>query len=196
MQSEVEKKNSRVIILDTAAKVFADKGYEGARVDEIAKQAGVTKSLLYYHFKSKEEIFEVLVARLYETYKGLLADVHQKELSYESSSLTQRMQTKYFPFGAENEDIVRCAFIESMKRENTCKVFFQMVELQKTGNDRKNMEKLVREYFFNIFPCVAYLCQREAWCEYFNMKEEDLGELFLKQYDIMHGSYHRGGKDD
>jgi TetR/AcrR family transcriptional regulator len=44
-------------ILETALVEFADKGYEGARVDRIAIEAGVNKALIYYHFKSKEELY-------------------------------------------------------------------------------------------------------------------------------------------
>jgi TetR/AcrR family transcriptional regulator len=36
-------------ILDAAMEVFAEVGYEGARVDEIAKRAGVNKAMIYYH---------------------------------------------------------------------------------------------------------------------------------------------------
>lgn len=44
-------------ILESALVEFADKGYEGARVDRIAIEAGVNKALIYYHFKSKEKLY-------------------------------------------------------------------------------------------------------------------------------------------
>ena len=187
----MEKKNGRNTILQAAGKVFADKGYEGARVDEIAKQAGVTKSLLYYHFKSKEEIFDVLVSQLLEEYQALRDEIRQQKPKYESESLKQRIQSMFFSFGLENEDVVRCAFIESLKRESACKFFFQMVELQGVEKDEEAKKKLVLEYFFNILPCIAFLCQKEAWSEYFHMEISTLGDIFLEQYDQVHGAYHR-----
>ena len=45
---------SRAALLDAAAKVVAARGYEAARVDEIAEAAGVSKGALYFHFDSKE----------------------------------------------------------------------------------------------------------------------------------------------
>ncbi|NLG02421.1 MAG: TetR/AcrR family transcriptional regulator [Clostridia bacterium] len=189
----MERNKGREYILQAAAKVFADKGYEGARVDEIAKVAGVTKSLLYYHFKSKEDMFDVLVEQLLTEYQKLILQAKEQCVDYESDSLKGRMQTKYFPFGIQNEDLIRCAFIESLKRENACKVFFQMVELQQDDADQETMKKLILEYFFNILPCVVFLCQKEAWSEHFHMDMEQLGELFLEQYDQVHGRYHRGG---
>ncbi len=189
--SEMERGNGRSMILQSAAKVFADKGYEGARVDEIAKEAKVTKSLLYYHFKSKEEIFEVLVEHLFHEYEGMIEAIRGENVDYESDSLKQRMRERYFPFGIENEDLIRCAFIESLKRDNYCKVFFQMVELQKSGDHEADMEKLVLEYFFNILPSIAFLCQKEAWCDYFQLDGSKMDTIFLEQYDKVHGSYHR-----
>ncbi len=50
-------------ILETAARSFAKRGFEGTRIDALAKEAGVNKATLYYHFKSKQEIFEAVLAR-------------------------------------------------------------------------------------------------------------------------------------
>ncbi|MBA4602832.1 TetR/AcrR family transcriptional regulator [Thermoactinomyces mirandus] len=45
------------VIFQAAIKVFADSGFDQARMDEIAKEAGVAKGTIYYHFKSKEDLF-------------------------------------------------------------------------------------------------------------------------------------------
>jgi len=44
------------VILDAAIKVFADKGYFGARVSDIAKEAGIAYGLVYHYFDSKEDL--------------------------------------------------------------------------------------------------------------------------------------------
>ncbi|MDP3463219.1 MAG: helix-turn-helix domain-containing protein [Bacteroidales bacterium] len=46
------------IILSSARKVFRSKGLEGARMQEIADEAGINKALLHYYFRSKEKLFE------------------------------------------------------------------------------------------------------------------------------------------
>lgn len=51
-------------ILEAALRVFADKGYAAARIDDIAAAAGLSKGGIYTHFKSKEEIFEALLNRV------------------------------------------------------------------------------------------------------------------------------------
>jgi len=48
-------------ILDAALKVFAEKGYAGARMEDIAKRAGVTKGTIYLYFDGKEAVFKTLV---------------------------------------------------------------------------------------------------------------------------------------
>ncbi|WP_055665446.1 TetR/AcrR family transcriptional regulator [Desnuesiella massiliensis] len=48
-------------IFQAAIKVFSMAGYNGATMDDIALNAGVAKGTLYYHFKSKEEIFNYII---------------------------------------------------------------------------------------------------------------------------------------
>lgn len=49
------------IIFNTAIKVFSEKGYDNASIDEITAIAGVAKGSLYYHFAKKEDIFDMLL---------------------------------------------------------------------------------------------------------------------------------------
>jgi AcrR family transcriptional regulator len=48
-------------ILDAALKVFAAKGFAAARMDDIARAAGVTKGTIYLYFENKEAVFKSLV---------------------------------------------------------------------------------------------------------------------------------------
>jgi AcrR family transcriptional regulator len=48
-------------ILDAALKVFAEKGYAAARMDDIARIAGVTKGTIYLYFENKEAVFKALI---------------------------------------------------------------------------------------------------------------------------------------
>jgi len=47
-------------IFEASMKLFAEKGYEATSVEEITSLVGVAKGTLYYHFSSKEEIFNFL----------------------------------------------------------------------------------------------------------------------------------------
>ena len=48
-------------IFTTAIKLFAEKGYDNAGIEEITAVAGVAKGSLYYHFETKEEVFDLLL---------------------------------------------------------------------------------------------------------------------------------------
>jgi AcrR family transcriptional regulator len=48
-------------IVDAALRVFAEKGFAAAKLDDIARRAGVSKGALYLYFETKEEIFRAVV---------------------------------------------------------------------------------------------------------------------------------------
>lgn len=52
-----DAEESRRKVWQAAAKVFAAKGFDGAKVDEIAADAGVNKAMLYYHFEDKLALY-------------------------------------------------------------------------------------------------------------------------------------------
>jgi AcrR family transcriptional regulator len=54
----VKDTNTEQKILDAARKVFMQKGMAGARMQEIADEAGINKALLHYYFRSKDRLFE------------------------------------------------------------------------------------------------------------------------------------------
>jgi len=49
------------LIFESAIRIFSESGYRGATMDDIAMNAGLAKGTLYYHFASKEEIFNFIV---------------------------------------------------------------------------------------------------------------------------------------
>ncbi len=53
--------DAHTAILKAAERIFAESGLAGARTEEIAKEAGVNKALLYYYFKSKEELYRAVL---------------------------------------------------------------------------------------------------------------------------------------
>ncbi|MEU5218120.1 ScbR family autoregulator-binding transcription factor [Streptomyces sp. NPDC020807] len=65
MAQQARAIRTRQAILEAAAAVFADRGYERATVGEILVRAGVTKGALYFHFASKEDLaLGVLAAQM------------------------------------------------------------------------------------------------------------------------------------
>jgi AcrR family transcriptional regulator len=70
----------RALITDAAARLFAERGYDATRLDEIAAAANVTKPVLYRHFDSKQALYLELLALHAEQLPRLAADGAVDEL--------------------------------------------------------------------------------------------------------------------
>jgi len=57
---------TREAVLSAAESEFAEKGFFGARVDEIARESGVNKRIIYKMFVSKEELYKIVLYKAYE----------------------------------------------------------------------------------------------------------------------------------
>lgn len=77
-------------ILRAAMKVFSDKGFSGARIEEIARRASVGKGTVYEYFNSKDDLFEQVILRSLETLVQLV-----KEGLDAGSSLTGSLERAF-----------------------------------------------------------------------------------------------------
>ncbi|HEX7604921.1 MAG TPA: helix-turn-helix domain-containing protein [Polyangiaceae bacterium] len=68
---------AKVSLLRTAEEVFAEKGLENAKVEEIAKRAGLSKGSFYLHFTSKEEAFQQVVESFLARCSSLIPEPDQ-----------------------------------------------------------------------------------------------------------------------
>gem|GEM_PF-103440 len=66
--------NSKERIIDTAARLFSEKGFDGARVNDIAREAEVNKALIYYYFPSKQAILTHIIDSFFQDMLGLGMD--------------------------------------------------------------------------------------------------------------------------
>ncbi len=67
-------------ILKAAQEVFQNKGFTGARMQEIADRAGINKGLLHYYFTSKETLFKHVFAIALKKMLGKLNEVLEKDV--------------------------------------------------------------------------------------------------------------------
>jgi len=73
-------KNTEQLILQTARNVFIKKGLAGARMQDIADQAGVNKALLHYYFTSKEKLFDLVFEQEFGNFFSNLAGILSSDL--------------------------------------------------------------------------------------------------------------------
>jgi TetR/AcrR family transcriptional regulator len=77
--------DTRERILAAAFREFADKGLDGARVDEIASRAGVNKGMLYHYFGNKDRLFSAALERLYITIRAKQGSLEVRNLKPEQA---------------------------------------------------------------------------------------------------------------
>ena len=70
-------------IIDAAKTVFAELGYAGARVDEIAKRAGINKAMIYYRIGDKEELYAQVLHNIFSDLSSRLTTHLREERSPE-----------------------------------------------------------------------------------------------------------------
>ncbi len=111
-------------IFETSMKLFAEKGYEATSIEEITATVGVAKGTLYYHFASKEEIFNFLV----EEGMKLLKNSIQIKTAKLSNSLDKiraiiLIQIKVIKKYENLITIVLSQIWGNEERNNTCKKY-------------------------------------------------------------------------
>jgi AcrR family transcriptional regulator len=78
-------------LLDIGRRLFAERGFEGTSIEEIAAQAGVSKPVVYEHFGGKEGLYAVVVDREVErltTITMTLLDGKQSRPKFEAAAVT------------------------------------------------------------------------------------------------------------
>ena len=59
-----QEKSTEEVIFEAAQTVFVQKGFDGARMQEIAEVAGINKALLHYYYRTKEKLFNAIFERV------------------------------------------------------------------------------------------------------------------------------------
>ncbi|MEJ5284057.1 MAG: TetR/AcrR family transcriptional regulator [Brevinematia bacterium] len=60
------KEEAKEKIIAAATELFTSKGYEKTKIDDIAKNAGLTRMMVYYYFESKQEILSTIIKNLFK----------------------------------------------------------------------------------------------------------------------------------
>jgi AcrR family transcriptional regulator len=89
-------------ILQAALEVFTHTGYEGARMEKIASMVGINKASLYFHFKSKEDIFRELFHDILDKYLSLIKSITEGTKGLESRKRLTLIYQQYLDYNIDN----------------------------------------------------------------------------------------------
>lgn len=79
----LKEQNTEYKIVEAAKTVFVRKGMDGARMQEIADEAGINKALLHYYFRSKDRLFEKVFDMLFKDIFVIFEEAITNEMSFE-----------------------------------------------------------------------------------------------------------------
>jgi AcrR family transcriptional regulator len=106
--------DAREKILETAMRLFSSHGYANTSLSQVAKEAEVSKALIFWHFESKEKLFRSVVQRTLEPY--FINVVDDLEGLSETDQI-KRLVDEYYAFVSRNLDSVRF-FLTLILRED------------------------------------------------------------------------------
>lgn len=121
-------------ILESALFLFAEKGYEGVGVDQIAEQAGLRGPSLYNHFKGKEDIFNSLVDTMTEY--------------YEKNFVSSKEMEKVMPSSLQELVTMSMQKIAFTVHDTKIQAFRRMLAMEQYRND--TMRAMTTQYHLSI----------------------------------------------
>ncbi|WP_059151219.1 TetR family transcriptional regulator [Novosphingobium barchaimii] len=111
MREKFTERNRKQII-EIATTHFADKGFAGARVDEIAAATATSKRMIYYHFGSKEGLYLAVLRQAYNGIRSAELDAGLDELP--PLAALERLTALTFDYHFRHPELVRLVMDENM----------------------------------------------------------------------------------
>ena len=107
-----DAERTRGEILEVATREFADRGFAGARVDEIAEQTRTTKRMIYYYFGGKEQLYVAVLERAYATIRAAEQTIEVDHL--DPPAAIRRLAELTFDHHESHPDFIRLVSIENI----------------------------------------------------------------------------------
>lgn len=199
--SEASKKK----ILKIAERIFAKKGFDGARVDEIAKEASVNKALIYYYFKSKTAILEEIFREFQNEATAMFFKYVNEDIDLTDLEKSAEFFDVYLAYLESRKDTLKIMLTESLKSSEKDPPIFGFMELtvEKEAEDAiKSMKEkgytisdqreqiMVTEFFTGLMPIINYVVFKDKWAKHFDIEIDRLRNLFFQAYTDTHVAYH------
>lgn len=109
-----DPERTKAELLEVATRAFAEDGYSGARVDEIAERTRTTKRMIYYYFGGKEQLY---LAVLENAYRGIRDAEDRLEVGdLGPVDAIRRLAELTYDHHVEHQDFMRLVAIENIHR--------------------------------------------------------------------------------
>ena len=156
-------------ILEAARKVFTTRGMAGARMQDIADEAGINKALLHYYFRDKEKLFELVFLEEAQKFFPKINTIFQSDNTlfekieaFVDEYITEMQENPYLPWFVMNEinrdpDQFLYKIWGKKNLPNTSKFLMQIDKEVKKGTIKRisPLHLLMNLLSMTIFPFVA-----------------------------------------
>ena len=117
----------RAAILSSELEEFTARGYEGARLDDVAKRAGVAKGTIYLYFADKETLFQELVRSMVHPVLGMLEKL--RDVDIPARMLVETLLTTFVReiYGTRRKDIIRLILNEGSRFPAIAEFYYREV---------------------------------------------------------------------
>ena len=122
MAKRLKAAERKASILAVAKLLFADKGFHGVSVDEIAKRLGVSPAVLYQHFPSKEALYEAALTEISEKRESYIEAVLTEPSDF--ATVLKRMSRIYVESVSRDPDYLRMELMSALEGSQAATRFF------------------------------------------------------------------------
>jgi AcrR family transcriptional regulator len=191
---ETKKSHRLQSILAAAQKVFSQKGYHGATIRDIAREAQVAEGTIYIYFKSKKDLLIALFKPLIvETLTELIQQLEgQEDEVVLRTIMADRLKRALHNFSTYKLFFFECQFHEDLKEQFFREVFLKLVSVFEDYLKRRVEEGAFRPMnthiaaraFFGMY--ISFVFAQEVYqdesVKEFLLEEivDELAEIFLR----------------
>ncbi|HEY95801.1 MAG TPA: TetR/AcrR family transcriptional regulator [Dehalococcoidia bacterium] len=116
-------------IINTALGLFAKKGLSGTRTKEIANEAGISETLIFQHFKTKEDLYRAALKELFDTHP-LMPEVEGLMAKKDDSGVFSTLALHLIKHNREDPRIMRLAIFSALEGRHTANLFSHREEIE------------------------------------------------------------------
>ncbi len=150
---ERQKQATRANILQAALETFAEKGFEGASIRDIAAKVGVNHALIKYHFEDKESLWKAAVEFLFTRLDEEMTVDPQSEEGLSELDKVKSFIRRYVHYCAQHPEHARIMVQASVRDDERLKWAARFIKLSH-DSEMPNLKRHMRE---GLWPNVSHV---------------------------------------
>lgn len=150
---EQQKQATRASILQAALEMFAEKGFEGASIRDIAAKVGVNHALIKYHFEDKESLWKAAVEFLFDRLNEEMTVAPESEEGLSELDRVKNFVRRYVHYCAQHPEHARIMVQASVRDDERLEWATRFIKRSHMAG-MTDLKKRVRE---GIWPNVSHI---------------------------------------